>query len=269
MPELSMISPAGFVADVNYGTFPPTFNVYRPLAGTLVTAKNTGLYPIARFFGRQGTILASIKAGAAGSTRALAFLVGKWPSPTKYIGIALDSTNRPFAKLSVDGQGTVSGQSSPNGPAIPSGYPVNVRLVFNALGPIHNGFEVAFLVEDVLQGVWTINPVSTWVPFAPTALVVGAAPVGGMTVSNGTILYVQVSDGIDIPFVRDIPEAEEESVFSALTAGSSLVAATSVVFDETSSVVANSSVSAGISVILDETSAVTADSSVAAEITIT
>jgi hypothetical protein len=222
MPELFMISPAGFIAAINYGTSPPSFDVFRPIPGGQGSFfKTTGPWPISNLTGRRGTIQASVVTGAAGAARAVAFLVDRWPSPTKYIGIALDAGNHPYAQMSVDGVGTVSGRSSPAGAALAAGTPLNLRLSFNALGSIRGDWKAVFQVEDVTQGVWVVDPIATWVPFIPTFLLVGLSPVGGVAAMNGTVQHVQVSETIDVAF-RAVPPTEEENALAGLVANSLL-----------------------------------------------
>lgn len=239
MPEQFMISPAGFIAAINYGSGTPTFDVFRPLSGGHFV-QTTGAHPITNLSGKQGTIEASILAGTGGSTRAVAFLVDRYPSPTKYIGILLDTNNLPFAKMSVDGLGTVIGQSLPSGTPLAAGSHINVRLAFNALAPISSGWTLSFQIDDVTQGVWVVDPVATWLPFRPAYLLVGTGVVSDM---NGTVQHVQVSDAVEVAF-RDVPPTAEELATGFIQANSLMAASMKVVLRGASAIVADSSVTA-------------------------
>ena len=238
MPELFMISPAGFIAAINYGTNPPNFDVFRPVAGAATICKTTGIMPLSGLNGQQGTIQASIVVGAPGAARAVAFLVDTWPSPTKYIGIALDAFNRLYVLMSVGGAGAVSGQSTPTGSVLVVGSPINTRLAFNARAPVHNSWMAALQIEVETKGIWTVDPVSTWLPFIPAFLLVGVPPVGGISAMNGSVRHVQVSGTVDMAF--DLPETEEESTAALFQANSVFTDGATVKYAARSAPLANS-----------------------------
>jgi hypothetical protein len=222
MPEPFIIYPTGLIATIGMSS-PPVLDIFKPLQGGRGVFKTTGAFPLTGFSGRRGTLLASAFSGAAGSNRAVAFLVDRWPSPTRYLGIALDASNRPFAVMSVDGLGTVSGQSTPSGPALPAGQPIDVRLAFDSQEIIHNNWHAALMVEDTMVDIWVRNPTAAWAPVPFGYLLVGMAPVGGMVALNGSVLHTQVSEAVEI-VARDVLVPQEEDLMTLVEGNSNLTA---------------------------------------------
>ena len=104
----------------------------------------------------------------------MAFLVDQWPSPTKYVGIALDDTNRPLAYLSVDGAGTLLGVGLPTGAAKTQGTQKRVRLSYNLKEPIHLNATALLQVNGVDQESWAIEPGVDPGLFQPNFLILGS-----------------------------------------------------------------------------------------------
>ena len=265
MSEQFMISPAGFIAHINHGAIPPNLDVYRPLDGEVVAVPTTGVVSLSGYLGRQGTILASITVGAAGTARAVAFLVDRWPSPTKYIGLGLDTTNRPFAKMNVRGTG-VSGQSLPSGPAVINGDPLNICIAFNALAAISGEFMATFQVDGATLGVWSIDPIGPWTPFVPTVLLVGVSPGGGLADLNGVVRHVEVSSKVALSS-RTVPATEEESISLILQANSSLTSAGRMKYAATSGPTADAALSAQAGAVYAADADIEADSALAGDLT--
>jgi hypothetical protein len=196
-----MISPAGFVIDLSLiqradGSVVPTPSVSQLLPGGSVQVTGVGDHLLSgRLSGRQGTLDVSLITGAPGSARAVAFLVNNAMTPTKYIGIALDASNRPFALLSVDGALTVYGQSTPSSAPLIAGTPLLCRLAFSSTGVIVGGFFAAFELggDDNLQD-WAVYPSTAWSSFMPTHLLLGVGNLGGLADFNGKLNTVQGSD---------------------------------------------------------------------------
>lgn len=238
MPEFTMISPAGYLVSINHPNYSNP-DVFRPTTQSKGIFNTIGAMPLSGWLGRQGTIMAAATVGATGSARAIAFLVDRYPSPTKYIGIAVDSSNRPYAQMSVDGVGTVIGRSTSSGSIITAGSPINVRLAFNALAPVHNSWMAAFQIDDVTIGVWSTDPDTTWTPFIPAFLLVGIPPVGGISALNGAIRHVQLSEIAEI-ISRSGEETAEESISTTVAANSVIAASATVIYQESSAISSDS-----------------------------
>ena len=268
MPELFIASPAGFIASIGYGSLPYTLDVFRPLPGAKKIYKTTGVELLTGSSGLQGTILAAMTAGSTGMIRAVAFLVDRWPGPTKYIGIALDASNRPYALMSVGGFGAISGQSLPMGDPITVGSPLNLRLAFSAGVQIHNGWYAAFQVEDAMIDVWMKNPDAPWTPFNPAALLIGIPPVGGMSDMNGDLRHVQISNSVEMAS-RFVPVLEEELLEAVchVQADSTTALAPTMVYGAAASLVADSSASAEATMVYASDTSIATSSSVAADLT--
>lgn len=216
MNEPIIIYPAGYIGLMDYAPF--GVSIIEPLQTPGLIARTTGVYPLNYgLCGTQGTIEASFTVGAAGSGRLLVFLVDQWPSPTKYIGIGLDSSNRPYALMSVDGLGTVYGQSSPTLPAFASGTSLTARLSYNLRSPLYETRTAVIQVNDETEGDWVPDPVVTAYGFTPGALVVGLAGLS-LAAFNGAVRWVQACGDAEIEVVS-LPV--EESLLATLSASSS------------------------------------------------
>ena len=140
------------------------------------------------------------------------FLVDSWPTPTKFIGIALDDANRPLAYLSVDGNGTILGEGLPKGPAIQAGRQLKLRLSYNLQSPIHGDSTAYLQIEEVGQEFWAVRPIPAPGLFQPKFLVVGSQSVSNYPTFNSSIHWVQVSCNAEV-----IPETEEEQEDTSAT----------------------------------------------------
>lgn len=224
-----IISPAGFLIGMKQvqapdGTVVPTPNVVQQLPGGSVLLSGIGDHPLSgRLSGRQGTLDVSLVTGTPGSARAVAFLVNNAMTPTKYIGIALDASNRPFALLSVDGALTVYGQSTPSSAPLIAGTPLLCRLAFSSTGVIEGGFFAAFELggDDNLQD-WVTYPSTAWSYFVPTYLLLGVGNLGGLADFNGKLNSVQASDLIS---PRSTPNTRESLNPTVSVIANSLVTA--------------------------------------------
>jgi hypothetical protein len=213
----SILSPAGFIMDVSVvaptngvGTYGPTF-VAPLLPGAAFHTRGTGVFPLASLglSGRQGTIQVGITPGATGSARAIVFLA---LSPTVMLGIALDSTNRPYAILK-NAAGTTVGQSTAEPGTIAAGTPLALTLAWNSQGVVANGINAALLINSNVVS-WGTVPNAVWTPFVPTAVYVGTT-LGALGLSDalGTIGTVQISDQVAFfpPVGADVAESFTDS----------------------------------------------------------
>ncbi len=144
---------------------------------------------------RQGTLEVFCKVGAAGTARAVAFVMptGAPDTNNKAIGVALDTTNRPLAFLS-DFAGVVVATSAPSGSAVTSGSLLTLRLAWNSQAAV-NGLRFASLRvngEMIPDAEWGSGALATWTPFVPTQVAIG---ISDTTLSyadfNGTLYAVQ------------------------------------------------------------------------------
>ncbi len=145
--------------------------------------------------GTMGSVQVDLLTGAAGSATPVVYLssqVGLGVSvPTVYIGVFLDSTNRPTFTIT-DVNGAIKAQGSPSGAAVLSGTPFQLRLFWDSTGTIIPSF-VAFLINGVAQPLGTVT--GPWTAFQPQAIYYGrGASVGGGNPFTGTLHKVQASN---------------------------------------------------------------------------
>ncbi len=193
------IAPTGYLTRFDIGQWhnglgtSGTALIAAALPGGSFQAQGRGEFPLNRYLsGVRGTLDVTFVTGAPGSARAIAFLVEDAATPTKYIGVAVDASNRPYALLSVDGVGTVLSQTTVYGPPIPAGTVVRARVSFDSSGPILDDLYALFLEGSLFNDAWTPQLTFGWTPFQPTTLLVGAA-MAGLLDYNGGAPWVQLS----------------------------------------------------------------------------
>lgn len=193
----SILSPAGYVMDVGAvapangtGTYGGVF-VSKLLSGADVQVRGVGEHALnGRLSGRHGTMVINCTTGAVGSARGVAFIA---LTPTLILGVALDSSNRPYALL-VDAFGTTIGQSEAIA-AISAGTPLTIQLAWDAVNVVRDGVHAGFQYNEQVAA-WTTAP-GVWTPFVPTSLYVGTAFSGhALADFNGVINKVQVGDTV-------------------------------------------------------------------------
>lgn len=192
--ELKIYYPTGLIAFVKNN--PYRLDIVEPLEDPgLLLSGSFGIQSVSELnIGDRGTIDTLITLGAAGANHSVAFLVDQWPNPTRYIGIALDTQNRPFAYMSVNGLGTVLGQGSPTGPALTAGTQHRVRIAYNLRAPIQEDRTAYFQVNGLTQSNWATEPGVASGLFRPQFLVVGAQTLQNYSEFNGSISWIQVCD---------------------------------------------------------------------------
>lgn len=117
--------------------------------------------------GVQGALDVVFTTGtAAGSPQHVVAIVDQIPTPTMYLAILLDTSNRPYAVVT-NSAGSIVAQSTPTGPVIPSGISLDATLVWNSLAP-----SVTFTVGEISYA-FAPNPSVPWASFAPNWLMVG------------------------------------------------------------------------------------------------
>lgn len=210
MTEFRIYYPTGLIAQIDYSPSPFHFNLIQPLSnpGLLVNG-DPGAYPLQNQALDKGTIEALITLGAPGSNRSVVFLVDQWPSPTKYVGIALDDLNRPLAYLSVDGIGTILGEGLPSGAANAQGSQLKVRLSYDLSSPIFMGATAVLQIGDMEQELWAVEPGVAPGLFQPQFLVIGYQVLSNYLTFNGTVTWAQTCDKVDI--IPETPAEQEET----------------------------------------------------------
>jgi len=175
------------------GTYGPVV-VSEPLPGGVIQTSGRGeqILPPGVLTGRSGALRVTYKAGATGSTRAIAFLAD---GNSRLVGIAVDSNNRPYAVIR-DIAGNVVAGSAPLGLVVPEGEVWTFTVTWDSQNLVvgSGGFYAAVKYnQEILPGSgWTTPATSTWTAFVPTSLLLGYA--GFAPDANGTILKVQASD---------------------------------------------------------------------------
>lgn len=246
--SFSIISPAGFVMNIGFGSQPPTngtgtygpVTVTQPLPGGSLLANGVGVQTITpgTISGAQGTMSAAFTTGVSGTAQGVVFIA---VSPTVLLGIALDALNRPYAILT-DVLGNIVGESLVSGSVVAAGTPMNVQLEWNSASavspPLFAEFEAGALIED-----WATRPVSVWTPFKPTLLYVGTA-LGGQGLGDfvGKMGLVQVSNRATFTVLPSSQVADEDAVTMAGSA--SMTATAHAQWSISTSMIGDSSVSA-------------------------
>ena len=137
--------------------------------------------------GVQGALDVVFATGTAGgSPQHLAAIVDQIPTPTMYIAILLDTSNRPYAVVT-NSSGSIVAQSTAAGPVIPAGISLEVTLTWSSLAPF-----VTFSIGDIPQA-WTTTPSIPWTSFPPAWLMVGDG-FGSNIAFTGTVGNVQVGN---------------------------------------------------------------------------
>jgi hypothetical protein len=198
MTELKIYYPTGLIGVVDYS---PSlhFNVVQPLKGPgLLVTGDPGSYSIQQLgVTDKGTIEVLLVLGAPGANRSVAFFVDQWPNPTKFVGIALDDSNRPMAYLSIDGVGTILGVGLPSGSANSQGTQIKVRFSYNLDVPIHQNSTAILQVGDRNPEPWAVEPGVDPGLFQPNFLVLGSQVIPNYLAFNGSIVWAQTCDTVD------------------------------------------------------------------------
>jgi hypothetical protein len=227
----SILFPTGYIMDVGLvapvngtGTMGQHF-VAPVLPGGAFHTRGTGVFDLTNqsISGRSGALRVTLTTGASGSAQAVVFIV---LSSTAMLGIALDSSNRPYAILK-DRYGTTVGQSKVIGSALGAGIPLTLNLSWNSQGVVFGGRFASMVIGNEVAD-WTTSPVSAWDWLTPQSLYVGTS-LGGLGLSDftGTIGIVQLgTQPVAPPAGSDVAESIVEF---AIIAGSASMGATAKV----------------------------------------
>lgn len=96
--------------------------------------------------------------------------------------------------------GTIVGEVTPSGSAIPEARTVHVRLAWDSANPV-NGLRYANVVinDEVVDGDWSTDPTSSWAAFRPTHLVLGQGYDTDSDIADATtVLLVQGSNTVTL-----------------------------------------------------------------------
>lgn len=225
-----ILSPAGYIVDVGVvapvngtGTFGQQY-VAPILSGGAFHTRGIGQFDLTgQFAGRQGAMRVALTTGAAGTSQAVAFIA---LSSTVMLGLALDTSNRPYAILK-DQYGTTVGLTKVVAGALPSGTPLELTLSWNSkgvvLGTRYGSLTVGSTVTD-----WVTSPVAAWDYFVPTRLYVGTT-LGGLGLGDfvGKIGIVQVGNQVVAPTAGS-ETAEAIAEVAAFAGTSSMIVSATV-----------------------------------------
>jgi len=163
---------------------PPT--VFKPLGNVNVSGIGDHTLTGLSVGGSSGTLDVVFTTGTAGGIQHVVALVDQIPTPTVYIAILLDASNRAYAVIT-NSAGTIVAQSTPSGAVLPTGITFDATLAWNSATPI-----VSFTIGGVAQ-VFATNPGASWVSFAPNWLMVGDG-FGSNVPFTGSIGNAQVGN---------------------------------------------------------------------------
>jgi hypothetical protein len=181
-PGLIVPSPSGAMIRYSSVGWSPTGSgnwqtpVVAPRVGGISTA-GTGNIALSGYnaTGSQGTVDVVFTTGTAGGSNQ--FVAGLWdaaPTPVGYLGIFLDTSNRPFV-IVADVNGNIVCETIPLGGAIASGIMLHCRLEWNSRAAISGADLVVFSVGDIGEADWSVEALVPWTPFVPTVFSVGQA----------------------------------------------------------------------------------------------
>jgi hypothetical protein len=152
--------------------------VTEQIPGVALQLQGSGSYNMnGRHPGVRGTLDLAFTLGTAGTAQAVAFMesLDSPPNSPAVIGIAVDTSNRPYAYLA-DLMGNIVAQTTPSGSALPAGQLTLVRLAWDSQNVISGGLLVSLRVNHVLVGAgsWT-GGATPWYSFYPVMLEMGVA----------------------------------------------------------------------------------------------
>lgn len=148
-----------------------------------------------RLSGVQGSLDLLISMGAAGTARTVCVLTDDPASPTRYLAIKIDTTNRPYLVMT-NAAGTVIAQVGPSFAALVSGQTAAIRMAWDSrnIVDVPTDRRATFKVNrtPVASSDWSTNPNANWTSFQPTHIRLGVSL--GDADFNGVISAVQVSN---------------------------------------------------------------------------
>jgi hypothetical protein len=200
MPELKVLYPSGLVGYSDFSTGPTGMMLVDPLKNSSLVCDTVGRYDISGDISdTQGVLEVDFVTGPTGLARAVVYLVDAWPTPTKYIGIGLDVSNRVTAQISIDGALNSYGVFAASGRPLPERVTSKVKLVYNLRNAVHLNSTVALQIGETIYAGWYPTPTVTTATFKPTLLLAGFSPsVVGLPDFNGHFRYAQLGRSIEL-----------------------------------------------------------------------
>jgi hypothetical protein len=181
-PGLIISSPSGAMIRYSSVGWSPTGSgnyqgaVVAPRVGGISTA-GTGNISLSGYYttGNQGTVDVVFTTGTAqASAQFVAGIMDVVPTPVGYLGIFLDTSNRPYC-IVTDVDGNIVAETVPLGSAIPAGITLHCQLEWNSRGAVNGPDFVVFSVGDASQADWVTEATMAWTPFQPGWFSVGQA----------------------------------------------------------------------------------------------
>jgi hypothetical protein len=265
-PGPIILSSAGYVFRITEQAFVGGQGTYggavvTPVApGGAVICTGTGDFPV-KIAGSSGTLDVQLTTGAPGLPRAVAYLVDKSPSPTAYLGISLDASNRPYCIIT-DIYGNIRAETGPDGPSFPAGKPLHVTLTWDSRHAFNGTDFALFSINGTIPNLWVYEVTAPWVPFVPSLLLVG---YGFGSDFNGTIGFVQGTNaGVEMVPTGVTPPQFEKMYFQA---GSAVSGSLQADWKVAAAPAGNAAISASAKAGWKVAATVTAGSSVSAALT--
>lgn len=158
--------------------------------------------------GTMGSMQVDIVTGTAGTIQGLAFItIPIGATPTAYLGIWLDASNRPSFTIT-DALGVTKAVGAPAGSAIPSGTVLQLRLFWDSTGTVIPS-RVAFFSNGVAQPLGAVS--ASWTAFQPASVLYGTGAVfSTFTSFLGRFNKLQVGSGA-VPTTSPIQPAVSQT----------------------------------------------------------
>lgn len=143
--------------------------------------------------GVRGSIDLLVLLGAAGTARTVCFLTDSLATPTRYLAIKIDTSNR-FRAVFTNNLGTIVGSVTPSYAALAASQVATVRFTWDSTAAVSGGRFASLRVnrEMIPDADWATDPVAVWNSFQPTHLMLG----GSLSDAdfNGTVQVLQASN---------------------------------------------------------------------------
>lgn len=177
--------PAGSVGNIQVST---------NLSGQVSNNSGSGRYTLTNVPGIRGSVLATFVVGSTGVTRTIGYLTDNATTPTNRIVLGVDGMNRPYLAI-YDYFGALKASVNPSYTSIAAGRQVTAVFSWDSTQAIDSTRFALLQVNRsaIPNGDWATNPVATWTPFQPAALVLGYG-IGNDADFNGQIISFQISN---------------------------------------------------------------------------